>query len=140
MKKIILLLFLVTTSVFSQETKQIGTYKLNYEKFKGKPSFGTWYEMTEDTFVIKQNISTIGAKNCIELTEEILKALNVDFAKPLSNKTYLSSIVKNIHDYEILNLTIGTEDSVVEYIWLSEKYVISLHLKKDLYTVAIVLR
>lgn len=140
MKKLLFLLLLSSLSLFSQETKEFGNFKIKYEKFKGKSNFGTWYEMSEGTFVIKHNSTTVGVKSCIETTEEILKALNIDFLKPYQNKTFLSSIVKDIHDYEVLKLTINTEDSIVDYIWVNEKYFVILKMDKDLYTVGIMSR
>lgn len=140
MKKIILLLLFISLNVYSQETQEIGTYKLNFKEFKGNASFGTWYKMSAESFAVKFSLTTIGAKNCIETTEALLSGNNIEFSKPQKDKSYLSSIVKDLHDYETLSLTLNTENSVVDYIWFSEKYFVILKMDKDSYTIAVLLR
>lgn len=138
MKKIILLLLFVSSFSYSQD---FGIYKVeNYKIFpKENAKNNQWYSFEEGkTFYIKYyNITPIGIKNAVSDINEILRVNSLKFDSAFDS-SFLSSIVKDIYDYEMLNITIGNESSEVKKSWyINRTETLTLLLKKDDYEISI---
>lgn len=137
MKKIILLLLFVPLIGFSQE---FGNYKIEKALLYNNNTVfvsNQWYKDEEGKFCIKKyNKTPIGIKNAMSDVKTILYSNKVDFNSPFIDDTYLSSIVKNIEDYEILNIEIKSENSEVNKQWrISDYNYLVLRLKKEGYEI-----
>ena len=138
MKKIVLItLILISSIAYSQE---FGNYKVekaiiynNNTKF----NFNQWYKNTDGSFCLKHYSQTpIGIKNAVSDVKSILFANKTDFENTLVDSSFLSAIVKDIEDYEMLNITIGSESSEVYKNWrISEYRYLTLSLKKNSYEI-----
>ena len=138
MKKLFVLVVFSSFLGFSQE---FCNYKLeNVKEWPTPKTFKNqqWYSLSETSFAYALNQTPIGIKKGIEYLESILKANNLDIKNPNVNKNYLSSVVKNIYDYELLNITINDESSQVRMSWYCEKGVISISLEKNNYSITVI--
>ncbi len=141
MKKIILLLFLTTFSLGYSQNDSIGKLKIQYNEWPKKNQEmknNEWYKLNEQIYTMTFSKSPIGIKKSIETTESILLDNNFDFKLPSIENSFLSNLVKNIHDYETLDLTIKNEMSEVVKYWVNSKYSIILNLNKQEYVISII--
>jgi hypothetical protein len=137
MKKIILLLFVCSLG-YAQE---FGNYKV--DNTKEMPDKGVlnnqWYKFKNDNnFYIKYfNMTPVGIKTAIEEVKYILSENNLDF-KDAKDNSFYSAIVKDIYDYEMLNISIASESSEVSKSWyLNRVNTLLLSLKKGEYQIMI---
>ena len=138
MKKIILItLILISSITYSQE---FGNYKVenaiiynNNTKF----NFNQWYKDKEGDFCLKYYSQTpIGIKTALSDVKSILFANKTNFENAIVDSSYLSSLVKDLNDYEMLNISISSESSEVYKNWrISENKYLTLTLKKDSYVI-----
>lgn len=137
MKKIMLLLLFVPLIGFSQD---FGNYKV--EEHKPEPKTGLvknqWYKSSGGSFIQYFNQTPIGIKNAISEIKSILLSNKIKIEEPSLDSTYLSSIVKDFYDYEMLNISISNESSEVYQSWdIDRKSFLVLNLKKDSYYIMI---
>lgn len=138
MKKLFLLLLLVSSLGFSQS---FCNYKFeNVKEWPTPKSFKNyqWYSLTETSYIYSLNQTPIGIKKGVEHLEVILRKNHLDINNPSINKNFLSSIVKNIFDYELLNITVLDESSSVRMSWFCDKSVISFTLEKESYSISVI--
>lgn len=137
MKKIILLLFLVSGVVNAQK---IGKTVIKVEGVMGKieteDSYGKWIEAPE-SYMMEFKTTTIGVKNAVETVKDILSENDVSFINPQLNKNFMASYVKNIYDYESLNTSISAGGSEIKMGWLVDGNLLYLSLKEGLYVIII---
>ena len=141
MKKFILLLFLLTSFLGYSQNDSIGNWKFQYNEWPKKNQEmknNEWYKLNDQIYTMTFSKSPIGIKNSIEITESILLDNNFDFKLPSIENSFLSNLVKNIHDYETLDLTIKNEMSEVVKYWVNSKYSIILNLNKQEYVISII--
>lgn len=140
MKKIILVLLLFVPIIsFCQD---FGNYKV--ENYKIAPDKGSlnnqWYIFKSGGFYKDFNKTPIGIKNAISDIKSILLVNKIKIEEPTLNTTYLSSIVKDLYDYEMLNISISNESSEVYQSWdIDRKQFLILTLKKDSYNIMILI-
>jgi len=132
------LLFLLFISVTSF-AQQIGEYKLNFVKKATTENLrlnDIWLE--SDTYYVmffKKN--TIGVKHAMDNVKEILNANKLSFETPIVEKSYLSSRVRDINDYEQLDLNLSMGKAEVYKSWLINDKVVLLKLNDELYQILI---
>ena len=140
MKKLLFLLLFVSYFSFSQEDK-IGNYSFNFKEYPEHSDLTKneeWYKLTPRSYVMYFSQSPIGIKKSIEHIEFLLYRCNLNFANPSSDKSFLSSVVKSITDYEALDMTIKNEMSEIKKSWTyNNEVAIFLFLTKDNYEVSI---
>lgn len=138
MKKIIFILCFIPLIGFSQD---FGNFKV--EDFKKELEKGTvnnqWYEFKSGGGFYKYfNKTPIGIKNAISEIKTILLSNKLRIENPSMDSSYLSSLVKDIYDYEMLNITISNENSEITKTWdIERKQFLMLNLKSDKYSIVI---
>ena len=138
MKKIILFAFLfISVNSISQE---FGKFTIdNYTIYNNKTIFknDVWYTTEDKRFCFKLfNQTPIGIKKLIDEVEYILLKNSADFESTFIDKSYLSSSVKDIKDYEMLNFTINQESSIIEKQWmLSSSTYLTVTISKEHYKI-----
>ena len=136
MKKIILLL-LVSSFGFAQG---IGKTKITVDKteknYNPKTDNELWVEFTT-SYMMTFNQNSIGIKHAFEKVKGILLENNLDFNKPLVNNNYLSTAVRNLDDYELLNITVKDGSSEVRMIWEINGKIIAISLSDKNYFITI---
>ena len=141
MKKIVLLILLMAFSLGYSQNDSIGNWKFQYNECPKKNQEmknNEWYKLNDQIYTMTFSKSPIGIKNSIEKTESILLDNNFDFKLPSIENSFLSNLVKSIHDYETLDLTIKNEMSEVVKYWVNSKYSIILNLNKQEYVISII--
>jgi hypothetical protein len=141
MKKIILLLLVLLVYSFGY-SQEFGKYKIeNAITYNNNTLFATnkWYKNKEGSFCLKKyNQTPIGIKNAISDTKSILYSNDVKFSDPFIDDSFLSSIVTGIEDYEMLNITIKQESSVVSKQWrIPGSIYVALNLKNEKYEITV---
>ena len=140
MKKLLFVLVLFSSFAFSQE-ENIGDYRFYFEEYPENSKLTKkeeWYKLTPRTYVMYFSQSPIGIKKSIEHVEFVLYRCNLNFNKPNSDKSFLSSVVDSVRDYENLDLTIKNEMSEIKKSWVyNNEVAIFLFLTKDNYEVSI---
>lgn len=133
----LLICLLFSLNVFCQN---FGDYKVEKATvYSNNTKFinNEWYKNEDGSFYLKIYSKTpIGIKNAITDTNAILNRNKVSFDSTLADSTYLSSLVKDINDYEMLNISISSESSEVYKNWrISDYQYLTLSLKKDSYEI-----
>lgn len=118
MKKVLFsLLFLFPILMFSQEFEK---YKIeSSQTYKNDTKFinNIWYSNDEKFYFKNYNQTPVGIKNLVSEVKYILNLNKVNFDSPFIENSFLSSVVKDIDDYEMLNITIKNESSVIHKEW-----------------------
>jgi len=136
-KNLSLLLLFISLNCFSQT---FGKYEIeNYKVYNNNTLFESdvWYSSEDKNFCFKLfNKTPIGIKKLIEETEYILLKNSIDFNSTFIDKTFLSSVVKDIKDYEMLNISISQDSSIVEKQWrISPSTYLTIYISKDNYKI-----
>ena len=137
MKKIVFALLLCASFGYAQD---FGIYKV--EDSKVEPIKGVlknqWYSFKSGGGFFKTYTNTpIGIKKAISDIRFILGENKIKFDSCLDS-SFFSSVVKDIDDYEMLNITINNESSEVKKTWdINRKQFLMLVLEKGNYSVTI---
>ena len=112
MKKILFVFIFLILSITT-----FAQFRINYSGIKALPTnslpeYGTWYKIKKQGIVVmnayyfKQN--PVGVMTAMGMIKSILKENNIEYDIYLDDKSLISSLVKDMEDYETLNLTINS--------------------------------
>ena len=120
-------LFLVTIS-FAQSTAYNSNKKLGKVNVTGE-----WFNQGVKEDWYKMSTSTVSYVKVYREVKEALDFYGLQFDKPFSDESIISSICKSVEDFEMMNLTISTESSEVKMSWINNKVVIVWYCTTDNY-------
>jgi hypothetical protein len=129
---------LFSTSAAAQFTINYGTLKAMPELDKDIVS-EVWYTLkkgaTAKVMTFKSN--PVGIAKAIRKAKEILDKNDLSFEAYTKDESVISSIVKDLDDYENLHLTISIGSSEIERYWTKGEEVLLLKLTEDHYFITV---
>jgi hypothetical protein len=134
MKKITLLL-LATMLVIAS----IAQFKINYGQVKtpsdkSNAENGIWYRINE-AYVYTFKKSPVGIMKAMNMINAILKENGMEYDEYAADETLISSLVKDMTDYEAINLTISIGQSNIERTWVKGNAFLKIILTEELYAI-----
>lgn len=122
--------------IIAFKTSEVKPYPKNTES-----EFKQWYSLTPLATIVRFNQNTVGVIKAISLIKEILSKNDLNFDSPSKDESYLASYVKDINDFENLDLSCKTGGSIIAITWekgyerivlsLDEKFYTIFHIKKE---------
>lgn len=108
-------LFLATIS-FAQSTAYHSDKKLSKTTVAGK-----WFNSgAKKDMLIVSPISPVGYAKAYREVKKALDFYGLQFDEPDLDESVISSLCKSVEDFEMMNLTISTENSEIKKIWKSD--------------------
>lgn len=120
-------LFLVTIS-FAQSTAYNSNKKLGKVNVTGE-----WFNQGVKEDWYKMSTSTVSYVKVYREVKEALDFYGLQFDKPFSDESIISSICKSVEDFEMMHSTIISESSEVKMSWINNKVVIVWYCTTDNY-------
>lgn len=120
------------TIIFAQSTAYHSDIKLGK-----KAIIGQWYNsgVNQDSYVLIP--STVAYAKVYREVKKALDFYALEFDKPIKDESVISSLCTSVEDFEMMDLTIGSEKSEIKMVWKSDLVVIMWLCTKDSYGLVI---
>jgi hypothetical protein len=136
MKKI-LMLIVATVLAYNSHAQ----FKINYGELKTPPpkgdiEIGVWYRMTKgNVYAFKKN--AVGVMKALNMVKKILQENDLEYEKYTLDESLISSMVKDMNDYENLHFTISIGNSNIERTWRKGNEALKILLSEDNYAIMV---
>lgn len=135
MKRVTLVLIAIILTLTS-----IAQIKINYGQVKTPPDkgdleYGIWYRFKGDSYVYTFKKSPVGVFKAMTMINNILKENGMKYEEYFKDESLISSLVKDMTDYENLDLTITVGKSNIERIWVKGDDFLKIMLTEEAYAI-----
>lgn len=124
--------FFLFTITFAQSTAYHSDIKLGK-----KPITGQWYNSGVNEDMLIMNPSPVAYAKVYREVKKALDFYALEFDKPIKDESVISSLCTSVEDFEMMDLTIGSEKSEIKMVWKSDLVVIMWLCTKDSYGLVI---
>jgi|LakMenEpi03Aug12_release.lakeMendotaPanAssembly.Ray.scaffolds.fasta_scaffold632231_1 hypothetical protein len=137
MKKIVVFFVAIVIVNTSQAQFKINYGELRTPPAKGEFENGVWYKLSQGkVYTFKKN--AVGVMKAMTMINKILQENDLDYENYASDESLISSMVKDMNDYENLHFTISIGSSNIERIWRKGSEGLEILLSEDNYAILVI--
>ena len=137
MRKLILFITAIVIANTPQAQITFNYGELKTPPAKGEYENGVWYKLNEGKiYPFKKN--AVGVMKAMNMIKKILQENDLEYENYLVDESLISSMVKDMNDYENLHYTISMGNSNIERTWRKGNEALKILLSEDTYVILVV--